>query len=73
MKRAIPRRVYSVAGGHAMACNLSTNKRPKACAGWLENQLRAGNNTGLQWALIRGLLPVPEVEGPQHESLEDTP
>ncbi|MBV9186628.1 MAG: hypothetical protein JO093_13485 [Acidobacteria bacterium] len=43
-----------------------------ACAGWLNNQLGAGNNIGLRIAAMRGRFPQPLVHGPQHERFEDT-
>lgn len=57
---------------HAMACHYSKPGEEHACAGWLANQLGAGNNIGVRLAVLGGRLPVPVVEGPQHETFEAT-
>jgi len=56
----------------AMACHYSKPGEEFACAGWLHNQLGAGNNISVRLAVATGQLPVPEVDGDQHESFEDT-
>ena len=55
-----------------MACHYSRPGDEFACAGWLANQLGPGNNIGVRLAVMRGRLPVPNVDGPQHETFEDT-
>ena len=56
----------------AMACHYSKLGEEFACAGWLYNQLGTGNNIGVRLAVATGRMPVPEVEGEQHESFEAT-
>jgi hypothetical protein len=56
----------------AMACHYSKPGEEFACAGWLHNQLGVGNNIAVRLAVAIGRLPVPEVDGEQHESFEDT-
>jgi hypothetical protein len=60
------------ASRRVMACHYSKPGEEFACAGWLHNQIGVGNNIGVRLAVATGLLPVPVVEGPQHESFEDT-
>jgi len=55
-----------------MACHYSKEGEEIPCAGWLENQIGAGNNIGMRLAVMRGHLPVPRTDGPQHETFEDT-
>ena len=57
---------------HVMACHYSKPGEEFACAGWLHNQLGAGNNIGVRLAVMGGRFPVPEVDGEQHETFEDT-
>lgn len=56
----------------AMACHYSPVGGERFCAGWLHNQLGEGNNIGLRLRAMRGAVPVPIVEGPQHRRFEDT-
>jgi hypothetical protein len=56
----------------AMACHYSKVGEEFPCAGWLANQIGPGNNLGLRLAVMNGRMPVPEVEGDQHECFEDT-
>lgn len=56
----------------AMACHYSPVGEESYCAGWLYNQLGAGNNIGLRIAAARGRVPLPVVEGEQHRRFEDT-
>ena len=64
----------SMFGGdrHVMACHYSEPGTEFPCAGWLHNQLGVGNNLGVRLSVMTGKLPVPEVDGPQHEHFEDT-
>lgn len=57
-----------------MACHHSGEKGTEfACAGWLHNQLGAGNNIGLRLAAMRDpKLADYKLVGPQHERFEDT-
>jgi hypothetical protein len=55
-----------------MACHYSKPGEEFACAGWLANQLGSGNNIGVRLAVAQGHLPVPEIDGEQHERFEDT-
>lgn len=55
-----------------MACHYSRPDDEFACAGWLHNQLGVGNNIGVRLGVMSGRLPVPEVDGEQHERFEDT-
>lgn len=58
---------------HVMACHYSQfQKKPIYCAGWLHNQLGPGNNIGVRLAVMTGEMPVPVVDGPQHETFEGT-
>jgi len=58
--------------GRVMACHYSKPGEEFACAGWLANQIGSGNNIGVRLAVIQGDLPVPEIDGEQHERFEDT-
>lgn len=55
-----------------MACHYSKPGEEFPCAGWLANQLGPGNNIGLRLSVMAGKMPIPEVDGPQHERFEDT-
>lgn len=55
-----------------MACHYSQPGKEIYCAGWLDNQLGVGNNLGIRMAVMRGVMPVPEVHGDQHDRFEDT-
>lgn len=55
-----------------MACHYSVEGSEFPCAGWLANQLGPGNNIGIRLAVMSGRVPVPDIDGPQHESFEDT-
>jgi hypothetical protein len=57
---------------HIMACHYSKVGEEFPCAGWLSNQIGSGNNIGLRLAVMTGQMPVPEVDGPQHETFEQT-
>ncbi len=59
-------------GLHAMACHYSQVGTEHACAGWMHNQIGPGNNIGVRLAVMYGTMPVPEVDGEQHERFEDT-
>jgi hypothetical protein len=58
--------------GTAMACHHSKIGEEFACAGWLHNQLGSGNNIAVRLKVMSGQLPIPEVDGDQHERFEDT-
>lgn len=58
--------------GRVMACHYSTPGAMLPCAGWLHNQIGAGNNFGVRLAVAAGRLPVPKVSGEQHETFEET-
>jgi len=55
-----------------MGCHYAKRGEEFVCAGWLHNQLGVGNNIAVRLAVISGKLPVPEVDGDQHERFEDT-
>ena len=57
---------------HTMACHYSKPGEEFPCAGWLSNQLGSGNNIGVRMAVMTGSMPVPKIDGPQHERFEDT-
>jgi hypothetical protein len=57
---------------HIMACHYSEPGKEFACAGWLHHQLGVGNNIWLRLALMNGSMPLPEIDGEQHETFEDT-
>ena len=57
---------------HVMACHYSKPGAEFACAGWIHNQRGVGNNIGVRLALMSGAMPVPEIDGEQHERFEDT-
>lgn len=56
----------------SMACHYSKIGEEFACAGWLYNQLGVGNNIRVRIAVMSGRMPVPEVDGEQHERFKDT-
>ena len=56
----------------AMACHYSKRGEEFVCAGWLHHQLGVGNNISVRLAVASRQLPVPEVDGDQHESFEAT-
>jgi hypothetical protein len=56
----------------AMACHHSKPGAEFACAGWVHNQLGPGNNIAVRLAVMTGSLPVPVVDGDQHETFDDT-
>jgi hypothetical protein len=58
--------------GRVMACHYSKVGAETPCAGWLSNQLGPGNNIGVRLAVMTGQMPAPEVDGPQHETFDDT-
>jgi len=55
-----------------MACHYSKPGDEFPCAGWLHNQIGPGNNFGVRLGVMTGRYPVPEVDGEQHETFEDT-
>lgn len=57
---------------HSMACHYSEPGKEYACAGWLYNQLGPGNNIGVRLSVASGKMPVPRIDGEQHERFEDT-
>ncbi len=54
-----------------MECHNGKRGANRPCAGWLHHQIGVGNNIGVRMSVMVGKLPVPEVIGEQHESLED--
>lgn len=59
-------------GIRAMACHYSKIGEKFPCTGWIENQIGDGNNIGLRMAVMTGRMPMPEVDGEQHERFDDT-
>ena len=55
-----------------MACHYSEPGEEFACAGWLHYSIGPGNNIGVRLSVMRGAMPMPEVDGPQHETFEET-
>jgi len=55
-----------------MACHYSTPGEEHVCAGWLNHQLRDGNNIWARIEVARGRMPVPVVVGEQHACFDDT-
>lgn len=55
-----------------MACHYSKTGEEHACAGWLHNQIGAGNNIAVRLGVLAGRLPIPEIDGEQHATFEDT-
>lgn len=55
-----------------MACHYSVEGKEIHCAGWLEHQRGVGNNLRVRLAMLCGDMPIPVVDGPQHETFEDT-
>jgi hypothetical protein len=55
-----------------MACHYSNAGEEYPCAGWLYNQLGAGNNIGVRLAVMAGRMPVPEIDGEQHATFDET-
>lgn len=72
LRNTIASGIASIGASRAMACHYSKPGEEFACAGWLKNQLGVGNNIGVRLAVATGRMPAPEVDGPQHESFEDT-
>jgi hypothetical protein len=56
----------------SMACHYSKIGEEFHCAGWLHNQLGSGNNIAVRIGVMSGRIPVPVVDGPQHETFEET-
>lgn len=54
-----------------MSCHESAVRRPFACAGWVHNQ-NEHSNLAVRMAIFEGRLPIPDVDGPQHEHFDDT-
>jgi len=57
---------------HIMACHYSKPGEEFPCAGWLANQLGSGNNIGVRLSVMTGSMSTPEIDGPQHETFEET-
>ncbi len=57
---------------YVMACHYSKPGAEFACAGWLNHQIGSGNNIAVRLAVMSGQMPVPVVDGDQHENYEDT-
>jgi|SRR6188508_3088815 len=55
-----------------MACHYSESGEERVCAGWLHQQLGPGNNIWARVEVARGRLPIPRVEGEQHETFDAT-
>lgn len=55
-----------------MACHYSKVGEEFPCAGWLYHQIGPGNNIWLRIEMSRGRMPVPDVDGEQHQRFEDT-
>lgn len=55
-----------------MACHYSKVGEEFPCAGWLAHQLGDGNNIWLRIAVMRGRMPMPEVDGEQHKTFDET-
>jgi hypothetical protein len=55
-----------------MACHYSKPGEEFPCAGWLANQLGDGNNLAVRLRVMTGDLPVPEIDGEQHATFDDT-
>lgn len=60
------------APGAVMACHYSAEGAEFPCAGWLAHQLGVGNNIALRLAVMAGRMPIPDVDGPQHQCFEHT-
>lgn len=56
---------------HAMSCHEHPDEDQAHCVGWLYNQLGVGNNLRLRMARLENAHLI-KVDGPQHETLEDT-
>lgn len=72
LRNTIQSGIESLRPGRAMACHYSKPGEEIPCAGWIHNQLGPGNNLAVRLAVMTGKLPVPEVEGEQHETFDDT-
>jgi hypothetical protein len=55
-----------------MACHYSKPGEEFPCAGWLHHQIGPGNNIAVRMRVMFGKMPVPVVDGEQHETFEDT-
>lgn len=56
----------------AMACHYSRPGEEFPCAGWLYHQIGDGNNIAARLNVMRGMWPVPKVDGKQHRTFEAT-
>ncbi len=74
LRRTIKSGLESLPGSclNVMACHHSRTGSEHACAGWLHNQLGVGNNIAVRIAVMTGTMPVPEVDGEQHDSFDGT-
>ncbi len=72
LRNTISSGLASLRGGRVMACHYSKPGTEFPCAGWLENQCGVGNNLWVRMAMARGQLPVPEIDGEQVETFEET-
>ena len=55
-----------------MACHESKPGKERECVGWVAQQLGPGNNIGLRLLARDGRYAKLELDGEQHERLEDT-
>lgn len=58
--------------GGIMACHESPVGAEQPCVGWVAHQLGPGNNIGLRMLAMDGRFQNIQLDGPQHESFEDT-
>lgn len=73
LRKTISEGLCSINNPHVMACHYSKGPGEEfPCAGWIYNQLGAGNNIGVRLRVMRGDLPIPEVLGEQHNEFDDT-
>ena len=72
LDKTIARRINVGQPLNIMACHESPIGKEKPCAGWLHNQIGAGNNIGARMWAMRNLKAPIELIGEQHECFEDT-
>jgi hypothetical protein len=73
LRNTIATGMCSINNPHTMACHYSKGPGEEfPCAGWIHNQLGVGNNIGVRLRVMNGSLPVPEIDGEQHEHFDDT-
>ena len=73
LKRTIAEEGVILAGSNRMmACHESETGNEYPCVGWVAQQLGPGNNIGLRMLARDGRFNDMELDGEQHQTLEET-